>query len=96
MVFSLSVVLETSVGVPNRWDTFGKWEVIRQGPDLVIPKERQHLRNLFPVEQDFSLALEMTKASQFKVQFHWTVIPALWRANKHLQKSEILSTFVKC
>jgi hypothetical protein len=34
----------------------------RHDPDLVISKERQRLRNLFPVAQDFSLALEMTKA----------------------------------
>jgi hypothetical protein len=50
------------VSASNRWDAFWRWEVIRHDPDLVISKERQRLRNLFPVAQDFSLALEMTKA----------------------------------
>jgi hypothetical protein len=50
------------VSASNRWDAFWRWEVIRHDPDLVISKERQRLRNLFPVAQDFSLALERTKA----------------------------------
>jgi hypothetical protein len=50
------------VSSSNRWDAFWRWEGIRHDPDLVISKERQRLRTLFPVAQDFSLALEMTKA----------------------------------
>jgi hypothetical protein len=53
---------KNSVSASNRWDAFWRWEVIRHDPDLVISKERQRLRNLFPVAQDFSLALEMTEA----------------------------------